>query len=126
MNQITVTLDLTNEALDAIRLLTDALNKKTPETPYGQTSLFDQPEEPTAKKEKTSRAAKPKAEAPEAKAEPPAITFTDLRAKALAFSQNERQAELKALLDKYGIKKLSELPEEKFAAFLADVEAANG
>lgn len=51
-------------------------------------------------------------------------TVVDLRAKAQEVGQDaKKKPKIKALLDKYGSPNVSEVPEDKRAAFLADLES---
>lgn len=57
--------------------------------------------------------------------EPPvkAITFEELRGAMATKSQKGKKAEVKALLTKYGVEKLSEIPVESYSEVMAEVEA---
>ncbi|MDR9786775.1 MAG: hypothetical protein RJR37_05950 [Peptococcaceae bacterium MAG4] len=50
------------------------------------------------------------------------ITLEDVRAKLAALMQEGKQAEVKALLQRHGGEKLSDIPEEKYPALLEDAE----
>jgi hypothetical protein len=50
------------------------------------------------------------------------ITLEDVRAKLAALMQEGKQAEVKALLQKHGGEKLSDISEEKYSALLEDAE----
>ncbi len=52
----------------------------------------------------------------------PEITLEEVRAKLAALMQEGKQAEVKALLQKHGGEKLSDVPEENYPALLKDVE----
>ena len=65
------------------------------------------------------------AEAP-ASAEPKAPTLDQLQAVGRKIALSGKAEQLKAVLDKYGAQKLPEIPEERRAEALADLEAANG
>ena len=58
----------------------------------------------------------------DAKVSPP-ITLVELRAFVAGRSTPENRAKIKALLGKYGAAKLTELPEEHYAALKREVEA---
>ena len=50
------------------------------------------------------------------------ITLEEVRAKLAALSQGGKQAEVKALITKYGAQKLSDIPEDKYQALLKEAE----
>lgn len=50
-------------------------------------------------------------------------TLSDIRVKAAEIVKDGHGEVLKALLDKYEVEKVPNLPEEKYAAFFADLEA---
>jgi hypothetical protein len=50
------------------------------------------------------------------------ISFEDVRAKLSALSQEGKQTEVKALITEFGAKKLSDIPEEKYAEILKRAE----
>ena len=60
----------------------------------------------------------------DAPAEEKAVTITleEVRAKLAALSQGGKQAEVKALITKYGAQKLSDIPEDKYQALLKEAE----
>ena len=60
----------------------------------------------------------------DAPAEEKAVTITleEVRAKLAALSQGGKQAEVKALITKYGAQKLSDIPEDKYPDLLKDAE----
>jgi hypothetical protein len=129
MTQITLTLDLTGETLDALRVLVDALNgvkepspkkAKTKETPAPA------PKEPTGTEDMAPADPGDGAEV-ESLNESLEISKADVRAAALKLSKAKKQAELKEIFAKYGGAKLSDIAEGDYAALLADLEeAANG
>lgn len=55
--------------------------------------------------------------------EPPKTTLVELRAFVAEKSTPENRPRIKAILEKYGVRKLTELPEEKYPALLREVEA---
>ncbi|MCC8047072.1 MAG: hypothetical protein LIP12_16570 [Clostridiales bacterium] len=150
MAQITVTLDLTAETLEALKLLIPQASGKSTAVKSddvpGQMTLEefikDNPEEAeTASKDKKPAkraAAKDKKAAPKeapaeeekpapAPAPAPEVTLTDVRSVALKLSKAGRQKELKEIFAKYGADKLSGIAAENYAALLADLEEkANG
>ena len=133
--QITLTLDLSHETVDALHALVDALNKNNlkaqateNDTPLSAESKNEEapaiPAEPAKPDEPTEEVAE--SPAPAEAVAPADVSFTDVRAKALAYSKKGKQAELKALFAKYGAAKLSDIPEDKLPALMADLEAADG
>jgi hypothetical protein len=54
----------------------------------------------------------------ERKPEVPKIKFEDLRAVLTVLTRSGKQAKVKELITKYGAKKLSEVPEEKYQELL--------
>ncbi len=50
------------------------------------------------------------------------ITLEQVRAKLAALSQDGKQAEVKALITEFGVKKLSDVPAEKYSELLAKAE----
>jgi len=73
------------------------------------------------KEEKTT---KPRVDtAPEEKKlAPEAITLEQVRARLAALTQSGKQAEVKALITKYGAEKLSDIPKGKYPELLRDAE----
>lgn len=60
----------------------------------------------------------------ETKDEPtPTVTLEEVRAKLAGLSQSGKQAEVKTLIKKFGAKKLTEIPKEKYPELLALAEA---
>lgn len=92
-----------------------------PEAPKGET--IKSAENPAAVPEKAETVAKE----PENVAKPAenvaTPTLSDIRIKAAEAVKAGHGEELKALLDKYEVEKVPNLPEEKYAAFFADLEA---
>ena len=60
---------------------------------------------------------------PPAAPEKPKMTIVELRAFVAERSTPENRTKIKAILTKYGVKKLTELPEEKYAAVMEEVAA---
>lgn len=52
----------------------------------------------------------------------PAVTFEQLRCALAAKSREGHSAEIKALIQKYGAEKLSEVAKDKYAELLAEAE----
>lgn len=51
------------------------------------------------------------------------IKLEDVRAKLVALSQSGKQKEVKALIEKFGAKKLTDIPQEKYPQLLKEAEA---
>ncbi len=51
------------------------------------------------------------------------ITFQTVRAKLAALAEAGKQAEIKALITKYGAEKLSDIPEDRYPELLKDTES---
>ena len=102
--KITLTLDLTPETITALHTFLKEVGKDTPDPAQMSFDDYLTPSE-------TTPALKP-------------VTFTDLRAKALVFSQTNQQPKLKELFAKYGAKKLSDITEDNFSALLTDMEVS--
>ena len=51
------------------------------------------------------------------------VTRQEVQAKAIALMDAKKQDQLQALLQKYGVPALPSIPEERLAAFMADMEA---
>jgi hypothetical protein len=51
------------------------------------------------------------------------IKLEDVRAKLAALSQSGKQKEVKALIEKFGAKKLTDIPQEKYPQLLKEAEA---
>lgn len=145
MAQITLTLDLTPETLEVLKLLTTASSEKaggnTPK--YEQLSFDDMETEDAddagkdkapAKKsgKKGQKAVAPKEAPPEPEVDEsdesdaaPEITLADVRAVALKLSKAGKQKQLKEIFAKYGADKLSAIEAKHYGDLMADLEAAN-
>jgi len=62
-------------------------------------------------------------EAEEAKPEDLTVTLEEIRAKLAALTQGGKQAEVKALIKKYGGAKLSDIPKDKYPQLMQEAEA---
>jgi hypothetical protein len=51
------------------------------------------------------------------------ITLEEVRAKLAALSQSGKQAQVKALISKFGASKLTDIPKEKYAELMKEAEA---
>ena len=106
--QITLTIDLTAENLEKLKVFCEETGA-APE------------KKPTAKQKPAGTAkAKPKKE-PAAKA----ITLQDVRAVALKFSKAGKSDVLKEIFAKFDATKLSEVPEDRYNELMEELEAAN-
>lgn len=133
--QITLTIDLTPENLEILKLLAGA-GTGTNESPaeksapkYKQLSFDDMESgkdkkaaKKTSAKDKKSEASKE--EPAESKDAAPAITLTDVRAVALKLSKAGQQKRLKEIFAKYGAEKLSDISSDDYPGLMADLEAA--
>lgn len=143
--QITLTLDLTPETLEFLKLLTsadkvDAGSAKS----EAESFAFDDPnigkdkaptKKPTGKDKKTVVLKETLVEPTEpettfkigAETEDviPTVSLTDVRATALKLSKAGKQATLKKIFAKYGASKLSDISVERYADLLADLEDAD-
>ena len=63
-----------------------------------------------------------KADTPPWEGEAPKVTLEQVRAKLAVLSQNGKQAEVKELLKKFGAKKLTDVPAEKYGELLTATE----
>ena len=132
MAQITLTLDLTFETLDALRALVAALpadssksdnvvkDKKSQvkiSTEHQTTPVLDDASPAPVKKDKPRE----KSDAAEAAKSP---TLTDIRAIALKLSKAGRQSDLKQIFAKYGADKLSGIAENNYPALMTDLTEA--
>lgn len=99
------------ETINAPRILPEA---KVPETVAKEPKTAEKEPENESKPQETA-----------AKAPEPArtVTMTDLRTKAKKLAAGEHRDGLKALLDKFGVKRVTELPEADYPAFMAGLEA---
>jgi len=153
MAQITITLDLTPETLDALHALVNALPAKRERIPYtnqyvdekttGESVPTEKTDTPAKGKDKPASApAKNKQKAAPAaddstKANPPAgstpetpptgetPTKTDVRALALKLSKAGKQDVIKKIFGKYGADKLSGVAEEHYPELMEDLVTAN-
>ena len=121
--QITVIFENTEECR---RFLLDPDYIRTKEGVTAQTAAPAAPAEPAPVNTAPAPAMPAPAPAMPAPAPAPAakkVTRTDVQAKAIALMDAGKQTELQALLQKYGVPALPSVPEDKLAAFLADMEA---
>lgn len=131
--QITITLDLTPENLEILKLLCTASSitagGSTPESGPSSSSNTESGKDKKAAK-KSAAKDKKKAAPKEIPAEPenkaPTISLTDVRAVALKLSKAGKQKQLKEIFAKYGAEKLSDVAAEYYSDLLVDLEEANG
>ena len=102
-----IIIKLDTETLAAIDNLTAALVEL-----LGRTGKAE-PETPAAETKKK----------PSKKTEAQAITLEVVRAKLAALSQGGKQAEVKDLINSFGVSKLTDIPEERFPEVLEKAEA---
>lgn len=76
----------------------------------------------TAPAEAAEPAAASESHSETAPAPVPPVTLEEVRAKLAALSQAGKKAEAKALLDQFGVAKLTDLPADKYAEVLAAAE----
>ena len=112
---------------DAMQAIVDdcaeqlALRKAAGETDEKMLSeVFAQPKSSAAVTPTTETAS---AVEPPASLETPKMTIVELRGFVAERSTPETRPKIKAILTKYGVKKLTELPEEKYAAVKEEVAA---
>lgn len=136
MAQITLTLDLTPETLEILKLLASASStdsgadapkneKPVPDDATAENEKDKKPAKKSASKDKKAAPKEEPAEADEAKDEDKAPSLTDVRAVALKLSKAGKQTQLKEIFAKYGAAKLSDIAEEHYADLMADLEAVN-
>lgn len=120
MDQITITLPLTENTLELLKQF----------LPNAEDAVEDAPEPKEKPAAKALKAKEPESEPVEsAKAEEPdakALSITDVRALALELSKAGKQAELREVFRQYGAEKLSGIPESAYPALMVDLEALNG
>lgn len=132
MAQITLTLDLTPETLDILKLLTTVSNNKTgtsvsePEQPTSDDTESGKDKKSVKKTAAKDKNAVAKGAPAESEESTPAISLTDVRAVALKLSKAGKQAQLKEIFAKYGATKLSDISAEHYGDLMADLEEANG
>ena len=112
---------------DAMQAIVDdcaeqlALRKVAGETDEAMLNeVFGQPKAPDAVMPAAELAP---AEGKPAAHEKPKLTIVELRAFVAERSTPENRPKIKAILTKFGVKKLTELPEEKYAAVMEEVAA---
>lgn len=99
--------------LDAINHLAEAILAGRTSAPVPETKPEPEPE---------SKVVPMPAPEPEPEQRPATVTRDDVRSLATARIQAGKRDELKALLAKYNAKRVSDVPEDKLAAFAAEME----
>ena len=100
--------------LDAINHLAEAILASRTSAPVPETKPEPEPENTVVPMP---------APEPEPEQKPATVTRDDVRSLATARIQGGKRDELKALLAKYNAKRVSDVPEDKLAAFAAEMEA---
>lgn len=100
--------------LDAINHLAEAILACRTSAPVPETKPEPEPE---------NKVVPMPAPEPEPEQRPATVTRDDVRSLATARIQAGKRDELKALLAKYNAKRVSDVPEDKLAAFAAEMEA---
>lgn len=115
--QITLTLDLTAENLDKLKVFCQETGAvSTPAQTEKKTTTKATKTEPKQEPEQKSESEK--------KEEPKALTLTDVRAVALKLSKAGKSDVLKEIFAKFGATKLSEVPEENYAELMEELTNA--
>jgi hypothetical protein len=84
---------------------------------------IEQPDEDPIPPKTAPRASSAKASpAPVKEAEPALITLEEVRAKLAAISQAGKKTEVAALINEFGVSKLTEVKSEDYAALMAKAE----
>lgn len=100
--------------LDAINHLAEAILASRTSAPVPETKPEPEPE---------NKVVPMPAPEPEPEQKPATVTRDDVRSLATARIRGGKRDELKALLAKYNAKRVSDVPEDKLAAFAAEMEA---
>ncbi|TVZ81260.1 hypothetical protein FB379_11759 [Aeribacillus composti] len=118
--QITISAETAEETMKLIQELADTVFKTQ------RVDVSPKTEVSTSETESTKQKTKPQPQKPKAQTTPdePVPSIVELRAKAQEKGKTpEGKQAIKALLQKYGCKSISTVPEEKRAEFMAEVEA---
>lgn len=120
--QITLTIDLTAENLEKLKVFCE----ETGATPNKKPASKQKPA-PAAKAEskETEAPAAPAEKPAETKAPEKTITLTDVRAVALKLSKAGKSDVLKEIFAKFDATKLSEVPEDRYDDLMQELTAAN-
>lgn len=122
--QITLTIDLTAENLEKLKVFCEETGAAPEKKPTGKQKPAGAAKAEPKKEPKAADA--PVKEAP-AKEEPAAktITLQDVRAVALKFSKVGKSDVLKEIFAKFDATKLSEVPEDRYNELMEELEVAN-
>ena len=131
MAQITVTFELTTKTAEALRLFADALDEKekpVKSAPKDEIPAKAEASAKPAKKQKpepeTSLELDPEIEPDEDEDEEPEITLADVREIAQKLSKAGKSQKLKAMFaDKFGVNKLTEIPESDYPELMTALKA---
>jgi hypothetical protein len=128
--QITLTLDLTAENLDKLKVFCQETGaapaqaeKKAPATKAVAKTAKAEPKQ-EAKEEPATEAPKEEAPAAEETKEENPLTLTDVRAVALKLSKAGKSDVLKDIFKKFGATKLSEVPADKYGELMQELTNA--
>lgn len=114
MDNLHITIEIKAPAIvDAIELLALAISN--------QSKLLKAPEKAVAEAPKTIAA--PDAEVAPTDSEPPKISEVEIRSKFVALSKKGKKDELKALLTKMGVSKVSDLQPDQYQDAMSKLEA---
>lgn len=115
--QITLTLDLTAENLDKLKVFCQETGAAPAQAE--KKAAKAEPAKAEAAKPEPEKKAEPEKTADEKKTEEKAaLTLTDVRAVALKLSKAGKSDALKEIFAKFGATKLSEVPEDKYAELM--------
>lgn len=107
---------------ELIELIGTILNTETAKNDKKLQKTDRNEQKPAETVANTAPAPTPAAPVP-ANAAPKAVTRQDVQVKAIALMDAGKQAQLQALLVKYGVPALPALPEDRLADFMADLGA---
>lgn len=88
-----------------------------------QNRTRSKPAEAPKPEEKPAEAPEEEVETPESDETHSAVTAEEVKTKTREIAKTGKQAQVKALLEKYGNGTVSGLPEDKYIVFLAELEA---
>ena len=118
--------ELVKAAENLIAVLSEVGKTQEAETPKAKkedkSSKKEDNEKTTEEKKNTKAAKEEKPLEKEDKSEKQPITIEEVRSKLAKLSQEGKQADVKALITKFGASKLSDIPTEKYAELLKESE----
>lgn len=121
MQQLTLTLDLTAENLEKLKVFCQETGA---ETVVKKSVTKEKKEEPKTKAKQTeTKETKTTAPKPEQETTAKILTKTDVRAVALKLSKAGMSDTLKDIFAKFGASKLSEVPEERYNDLMDELMA---